>query len=325
LIYTVSGKIHCGIDKGKHFNFLLIYIYNIVGKPQDISFTGNYINLDGSPYSYMKFAFENKISEEAFKNFFSISSTDGGYSSFEIKDFSFITTNRDLDMKQWDNFLQDDDIDLQIEGGIIAKKGIKIKLGTTLVEDCEDYTLCRLFKENLIFSKFEFEGFLTSTQTFLTSAIDDFSLQENVHFTNSELIFTMENSNKNILVTTIEGLMIAQPEDERNLTLESTWKFGNNPKANIEIFSNSYGIYDDIFGLNVLGMTDINSVATIYNEGYLSDFSLKGLGIFGYNCYANENLYASLVTQETEDQESITDLGKQDVNENGEISILNPS
>jgi hypothetical protein len=100
------------------------------------------------------------------------------------------------------------------------------------------------------------------------------------------------------------------------------WK---HPENNIEITAYSDGVYSNVFDLEVLGLTNIHSTATIFNEGHLSTFSLKGLGLFGYNCFLNDHLQESLNGQETRILEEITDLSTERTNEDGDVEILNPS
>ena len=102
--------------------------------------TGNFLNLDGSPYSYIDFSFEGRSSEEAFTKFFPVE-TDGGFASFTTKTFSLACANRDYDLDTLEEIFQDDDIDIHIEGGVIAKKGIQLRLDVDLIEDCHDFTL----------------------------------------------------------------------------------------------------------------------------------------------------------------------------------------
>lgn len=291
-----------------------------------MTLSADVLNLDGSPYSYMQFSFQSGASEEAFTSFFSIEESDGGAESFEITGFNFITTNRDLDLSQWDEIIQDDDVDLHMEGGIIAKEGIKATLDTTLIEDCGEYTLCRLFKESLVYSVFKFEGFLEGDETHLVSQIDDIPIKDGVTFTNSEFVVSIYGGESGAtLSTSIEGLMNAKPEEDREIILQSTWNFGQHPQNNIEIAAYSDGIYSNVFELEVLGLTNMHSTATIFNEGHLSTFSLKGLGIFGYNCFLNDDLQESLNEQESRSQEEITDLSNEEQNEDGGVEILNQS
>ena len=135
----------------------------------------NFINLDGSVFSYVKLTFDNKTSNDSFKYFYDVTSTDGGLKSLDINGFEVITTNRDFDMKQV-NLLSNDFLDIDTQEDIIAKMGVNTKVYAELIADCLDYTFCRVMKSNLVYSQFEFEGPL-SKKTVLSTVINNFKMK----------------------------------------------------------------------------------------------------------------------------------------------------
>lgn len=289
-----------------------------------MSVIANFINLDGSIYSYMRYTFEEYQSKEAFETFFSLASSDAGYASLDLKYFALVTTNRDFDLNEYEEYFKDDDIDLIMEDDVIAKKGVVIKTNADLVDDCDDITFCRLFKENLIYSKFEFEGLLGDLQTRLETDVVDFELQTGVSYENSSIYMTLSGlSDENDLVTTLEGMMVTVTEDNRTVDLESVWHLGNDPSGNIIIFGEQLGIYDNVFNLGVIDMSDVTTNAVIYSDGTLSSFSLLGLGIYGYDCITNQQLYEDLQNQNSDEPDQVVNLEGEETNKDGSISIIN--
>jgi hypothetical protein len=289
-----------------------------------MSVTANFINLDGSIYSYMRYNFEEYQSKEAFETFFSLSSSDAGYESLDLKYFALVTTNRDFDLNEYDEYFNDDDIDLIMEDDVIAKKGVMVKTNADLVDDCDDITFCRLFKESLIYSKFEFEGLLGDLQTRLETEVVDFELQTGVSYENSSIFMTLSGlSDGSKLVTTLEGVMVTVTEDNRTVDLQSVWDLGDDPAGDIKIFGEQLGIYDSVFNLGVIDMSDVTTNAVIYSDGTLSSFSLLGLGIYGYDCVTNQQLYDDLQNQNPDEPDQIVYLGSEEKNEDGSISIIN--
>jgi hypothetical protein len=289
-----------------------------------MSVIGNYINFDGGIYSYMRYTFEQYQVKKAFEAFFELSSTDAGYSSLDLKYFALVTTNRDFDLSEYADYFQDDDIDVIIQDDVIAKIGVTVKTNANLIDDCDSNTFCRLFKEDFIYSKFEFQGLLGESETRLESDVVDFTLQTGIMYENSSIIMTVsDESESNILVTTLEGTMVTMTEDNRTIDLQSVWDFGDNATGNINISGELAGVYDNVFNLGVIDMSTVKANAVIYNDGSLSAFTLIGLGIYGNDCYTNEELYLDLQTQNQDNPNQIVDLEGEKLNEDGSISVIN--
>jgi hypothetical protein len=289
-----------------------------------MSVIANYINFDGGIYSYMRYTFEQYQVKKAFEAFFELSGTDAGYSSLNLTYFALVTTNRDFDLSEYAEYFQDDDIDVIIQDDVIAKIGVTVKTNARLIDDCDGNTFCRLFKEDLIYSKFEFQGLLGESETRLESDVVDFFLQTGIKYVNSSIIMTVsDESDSNSLVTTLEGTMVTMTEDNRTINLQSVWDFGDDATGDINISGELAGVYDNVFNLGVIDMSTVKANAVIYNDGSLSAFTLIGLGIYGNDCYTNEELYSDLQTQNQDNPDQIVDLEGEKLNEDGSISIVN--
>lgn len=294
-----------------------------IDKTSDVRVLGNFINLDGTVFSYMTFTFANTIAESAFESFFNIKGHDGGYKSLKITGFELISTNRDFDMNRVSQFA-DDDIDIITSHDIIAKKGVSAKTNAELIDDCKDYTFCRLVKENLIYSKLQFEGPVRRNETVLSSPIDNFNLQKGVSFADSKLqLIVYPKDNKNLVKLSLEGELVTITEDDRAIALKSKWDFGDTPNGDIKISGEMGGIYDNVFKIGLLDISKIQTNTTIHSNGKISDFTLKGVGIFGYNCYVHQPLVNAIQDQDNGPADRIIDLSKTEKAKDNTIPIVN--
>lgn len=284
---------------------------------------GNFINLDGTVFSYMTFTFANTIAKDSFEAFFDIKEHDGGYKSLKITGFELISTNRDFDMNRVSQFA-DDDIDIITSHDIIAKKGVSAKTNAELIDDCQDYTFCRLVKENLIYSKLQFEGPVKKNETILSSTMDNFNLQKGVSFADSRLqLVVYQKQGKNLVKLSLEGDLVTITEDDRAIALKSRWDFGNTPNGDIKISGEMGGIYDNVFKIGLLDISKVQTNTTIHSDGRISDFTLKGLGIFGYNCYMHQPLVNAIQDQDNGPADKIIDLSKTEKASDNTIPIVN--
>src|SRR5690606_1986593 len=111
-------------------------------------------------------------------------------------------------------------------------------------------------------------------------------------------------------------------EDDRAIALNGNWDFGETPDGDIHVSGDMQGIYDNVFKINLVDMSNVQAETTIHNDGTVSDFTLKGLGIFGYNCYQHEDLVNSLQEQDNGPADNIIDFSKLSYNESEGIPII---
>ena len=133
----------------------------------------DFVNLDGTVMSYVKFTVLTNVATKSFHAFFGPTTNDGGSESLKIDGFSLVTTNRDLDTDSI-SALEDANIEAVYDSDIIVKQGIAAIVSTSLVDDCGNMTFWRLLKSNFVYSIFKFQGAVGEKETVLTSEIENF-------------------------------------------------------------------------------------------------------------------------------------------------------
>ena len=280
----------------------------------------NFINLDGSVFSYVKLTFDNKTSNDSFKYFYDVTSTDGGLKSLDINGFEVITTNRDFDMKQV-NLLSNDFLDIDTQEDIIAKMGVNTKVYAELIADCLDYTFCRVMKSNLVYSQFEFEGPL-SKKTVLSTVINNFKMKSGETFSDSTLQIIIDSTSSSNASLNLIGNFIIVTEKDRAISLNANWDFGNKANSVITLHGKMLGIYNDVFKIGLIDLTQVKVNGKINTNGDIYNLNLNGLGIFGKDCYSHQDLINSLQSQDSQKSSTIVDLSGDTKNNDDSISVI---
>lgn len=230
-------------------------------------------------YSYLTFTFADDEAKTAFEENFALKTFSPGYKSLNIKGYKLIATNRDFDMDQI-SLLKDDDIDIETSNDIIAKMGLYAKVQAELIDDCVDYTFCRIVKEKMVYSKLLFEGPVEKSKTILSTAVENFEMQKGVSFADSHLRMIITKENGQVTVD-LKGELVTVTEDDRAIALKGLWNFGDKTNSDIQVKGDMQGIYDNVFNIGLIDISNLQANTTIFNNGTLANFSLKGLGIFG--------------------------------------------
>ena len=113
--------------------------YLFIVKYGQIKIDADFVNLDGTVLSYVKFTVPTEMATESFYAFFGPTANDGGFESLKIDVFSLVTTNRDLDTDSI-AALENANIEAVYDSDIILKKGITAIVSTSLVDDCGNMT-----------------------------------------------------------------------------------------------------------------------------------------------------------------------------------------
>lgn len=288
---------------------------------KDQSVLANFINLDGSVFSYVKFTFDNKSSNDAFKHFYDVTSTDGGLKSLDINGFQIITTNRDFDMQQI-SLLNNDFLDVDTQEDIIAKMGVNTKVYADLITDCGDYTFCRIMKSNLVYSQFEFEGPIEKEKTVLSTKINNFQIQSGETFSDSSLQIIISSQISSKASLNLKGNFVIVTEKDRAISLDANWDFGNNANSDITLNGRMLGIYDNVFKIGLIDLTEVKVNGKLNSTGDIYNLNLSGLGIFGKNCYSHNELIDSLQSQDSQQSSTIVDLSGDRKNSDNSISVI---
>ena len=258
------------------------------------------MNLDGTVLSYFRITLPTQTATKGFYAFFGPTTNDGGSESLEVDGFSLITTNRDLDTDSIEA-LEDANIEAVYDNEIILKQGIAITLSTSLVDDCGDMTFCRLLKSNLVYSLFEFQGSVGEEETVLTSEIDNFLLPSGVSIVDSTLRLTLKSvDGMDVVDTGLYGKMVTIIEEDEALVVNTIWDFSDNSSDPIKFIGYlEQGIYENVFDVDLIDLVDIESSGYIDYNGDISDYYLAGLGVYGQDCYYNQDFTEKLDSQNT--------------------------
>ena len=305
----------------EHFNKFDMIVNNVtIDSKTDASVLTNFINLDGSVFSYVKLTFKSKTSNDAFRYFYDVTSTDGGLKSLDINGFEIITTNRDFDMNKI-SLLKNEFLDVDTQEDIIAKEGVNTKVYADLINDCLDYTFWRIVKSNKVYSKFEFEGPIKKT-TVLSTTMNNFGIDSGITFSDSILQIIIDPENNSNAKLNLVGNFVLITEKDRAISLKSQWDFGSKPNSNITLSGRMLGIYDDVFKVGLIDLSEVKVSGIITSTGNLYEMSLNGLGIFGKNCYSQQELIKNLQSQDSSLKDTIYDLSLNKKNSDGSISVV---
>lgn len=274
-------------------------------------------------YSYLTFTFVDDEAKTAFEKNFAVKSHAPGYDSLNIKGYKLIATNRDFDMDQI-SLLKDDDIDIETTNDIIAKMGLYAKVQAELIEDCVDFTFCRIVKERMVYSKLLFEGPVENTKTILSSPVENFEMHKGVSFADSYLRIIIDKNEKDGKLTVdLKGELVTVTEDDRAIALKGLWNFGDKTNGDIKVEGDMQGIYDNVFNVGLIDISNLQADTTIFNNGTLANFSLKGLGIFGADCYTQETLIKALQDQDSGPPDKIINFTNVNKQEDKSVPVLN--
>ena len=171
-----------------------------------------------------------KLSQKLFNTFFDVVSVDGGLKSIDINKLEVITTNRDFDMTQV-SLLQNSYLDVDTREDIIAKMGVNVKVYASLINDCLDYTFCRVVKSNMVYSNLEFEGPVKIT-TVLSAGINDFTVPSGITFSHSTLQIVIDSDYQSNVKLSLIGDFVIIAEKDRAISLNTNWNFGSSPNEN---------------------------------------------------------------------------------------------
>ena len=150
----------------------------------------------------------------------------------------------------------------------------------------------------------------------MTSEIENiFLLPSGVSFVDSTLRMTLKTVDGTAEIDTgLYGKMVLIIEEDEALVINDVWDFSDNSLD--KIFFIGYleqGVYENVFDVDLIDLVDIESSGYIDKDGEISDFYLAGLGVYGKDCYYNqdftlklENQNAGLVTQTYEISEKET-------------------
>jgi len=269
----------------------------------------------------MTFNFTEPSALIAFEQSFDIQSSDGGYKSLQIVGFELISTNRELDKNTF-SYLRDDDLDIDATESIIMNKGLAARVDAELIDDCNDYTFCRLVKENFVYSRLLFEGTIGKTVTKLASPIDNFNLRTGVSFADANIILNIHKAEEGSVKMTLEGDLATVTEEDRAAALNGVWDFGDSPDSDIKIIASMKGIYDNVFKVGLIDYSNIKANATIYNQGDISNFELKGLGLIGHECYNETFLITNLQDEDNDEPDTIVDLSQKESAQGVAIPVI---
>lgn len=291
----------------------------------DVSVLANFIDVDGRVFSFFRFTFDSEVSSEGFNHFFNVNKFGAGFHSLNVNGLEIITTNRDFDLDHVD-LLKNDKIDIETKNDILAKKGVNARVKANLISDCKDYTFCRLVKQNMVYSKFEFEGIVSKDKSVLNTPLNDFELKSGIGFTDCSLKLVIEHQDEDVTAKLkLDGNVLVITEKDRAISLNTRFSFGSDPSDDIKITGRMLGIYDNVFKAGLIDLTNVEISGRLNKDSKIFDFSLNGLGIYGRNCYSNSDLIEALQTQDSNPVTRIIDLSGLDSDSDNSIPIIKNS
>lgn len=254
----------------------------------------NFVNLDGSILSYVDIGFEEYGPRQAFQTTFGTSNGDAGFQALNFGGFGLISVNRDFNTDKVSQ-LRDQNLVAFRDSGVILKDGVSAYLNAQLIDDCNGQTFCTLLKQREVPSEFSFTGYVNDT-TVLTATMYDFSLSSAVEYSSVSLSLTVPMGG--YVAASLAGTLATSVEPERDLTLPSTWTFGDSAQDYIRLSGTKRDVYQDVFTLEWLDVIQVSVTGQIVSNGTIINLNIAGAGLLGHNCYTRRELISELQTQD---------------------------
>lgn len=272
LMYTISGQFTYGTET-----------------PEKVNMKAEFVNLDGSVLSYVRFYFGAVKASEHFYDFFDLEGADAGFRSLHLSDFQIISANRDFNSDKITQ-IRHSNIIVVRDNEVIVKDGLTVLADGDLRKDCSNYVFCRLAKDLKIPSTVSFTGLVRTHDSIFTSDYANFTLNDHVTFTDNTLdIRVGEKLNKPYAYLHLRGNLTTIVEPDRKIDFETIWSFGDKADSPIYITGSKNNIYDNVFKSGIIDLVESEINGRINPDTSISHFNFTSTAVLGKDCYSHKD------------------------------------
>ena len=290
--------------------------------PEKIEMKAEFVNLDGSVLSYVRFYFGAVKASGHFYDFFDIEGADAGFRSLHLSDFQIISANRDFNTDKVTQ-IRHSNIMVVRDNDVIVKDGLTVLVDGDLKKDCTNYVFCRLAKDLKIPSTVSFSGLVRAQDSIFTSDYANFTLNDHVTFNDNTLdIRVGEKQNKPYAYLHLRGNLTTIAEPNRKIDFETIWSFGDNAESPIYITGSKNNIYDNVFNSGILDLVESEINGRINSDTSISHFNFTSTAVLGKDCYSHRDYVDQVQESAYSKDYEVRHFDSQEIDEENGLQVI---